>query len=122
MIESIQDHLHCVSEVCDFADIFFSKKDITFETEEEKTLKTPESKQVLESLGKNLAQSSEITAETVTDIFKQVQTQTGEKGKKFFTPVRLALTGRPHGPELTKIIPVINKDLILKRIQRWISG
>ena len=122
MIESIQDHLHCVSEVCDFADIFFPKKDITLDAEEEKTLKTPESKQVLESLGKNLAQSSEITAETVTDIFKQVQNQTGQKGKKFFAPVRLALTGRPHGPELTKIIPVINKDLILKRIQRWIGG
>jgi len=120
MIESIQDHLHCVSEVCGFADIFFNKKAMTLTAEEEVVLKTPESKQVLEALAKNLGDASKINPDKVNEIFKQVQTETGQKGKKFFMPVRLALTGRAHGPELTKIIPVLNHDLIFNRLKKWI--
>ncbi|EWY41989.1 glutamyl-tRNA synthetase [Skermanella stibiiresistens SB22] len=39
-----------------------------------------------------------------------VKTATGRKGKTLFMPLRLALTGRDHGPELKNLLPLIGRD------------
>jgi glutamyl-tRNA synthetase len=41
---------------------------------------------------------------------------TGRKGKELFKPLRLALTGQEHGPELKKLLPLINREEITKRL------
>jgi len=38
-----------------------------------------------------------------------VKEVTGAKGKALFMPLRLALTGRPHGPELKNLLPLIGR-------------
>ena len=38
-----------------------------------------------------------------------VKSATGAKGKALFMPLRLALTGRPHGPELKNLLPLIGR-------------
>jgi glutamyl-tRNA synthetase len=40
----------------------------------------------------------------------------GRKGKELFMPIRLALTGLEHGPELAPMLPFIGRDRILKRL------
>jgi glutamyl-tRNA synthetase len=40
----------------------------------------------------------------------------GRKGKALFMPLRLALTGREHGPEMAALLPLIGKDRALKRL------
>ena len=39
----------------------------------------------------------------------QVKQATGTKGKALFQPLRLALTGREHGPELKQLLPLIGR-------------
>lgn len=48
---------------------------------------------------------------------KYVKEITGVKGKDLFMPVRAALTGMLHGPELDKIFDILGKDSALKRIK-----
>ncbi|MFC3229321.1 glutamate--tRNA ligase [Marinibaculum pumilum] len=48
---------------------------------------------------------------------KAVAAQTGAKGRTLFMPLRLALTGRPHGPELKKVLPLIGRERALARLQ-----
>ena len=43
--------------------------------------------------------------------------QTGRKGKALFMPLRLALTGLDHGPELALLLPLIGRELALERLQ-----
>jgi glutamyl-tRNA synthetase len=38
-----------------------------------------------------------------------VKAETGAKGKALFLPLRLALTGRPHGPEMNRLLPLIGE-------------
>lgn len=45
-----------------------------------------------------------------------VKTATGRKGKALFMPLRLALTGKEHGPELTGLLPFIGKTKAQKRL------
>ena len=41
----------------------------------------------------------------------------GRKGKPLFMPLRLALTGCDHGPDMPTLLPLIGKDEALKRLQ-----
>jgi|TARA_R100000049_G_C1942732_1_gene87161 glutamyl-tRNA synthetase len=36
-----------------------------------------------------------------------VKEQTGRKGKGLFMPLRLALTGKPHGPDMAAVLPLL---------------
>jgi glutamyl-tRNA synthetase len=40
---------------------------------------------------------------------RTVQTATGAKGKSLFQPIRVALTGRAHGRELDRLVPLIDE-------------
>ncbi len=41
----------------------------------------------------------------------------GRKGKALFLPLRLALTGREHGPDMAALLPLIGREAALKRLQ-----
>jgi nondiscriminating glutamyl-tRNA synthetase len=43
------------------------------------------------------------------EITKEVQRQTGKKGRELFHPIRVALTGAASGPELEKLIPIFEE-------------
>ncbi|WP_374390021.1 glutamate--tRNA ligase [Sandaracinobacter sp.] len=49
----------------------------------------------------------------LTDALKSA---TGRKGKALFMPLRLALTGQPHGPDMAALLPLIGRDEALKRL------
>jgi glutamyl-tRNA synthetase len=42
---------------------------------------------------------------------------TGRKGRALFLPLRLALTGREHGPDMAALLPLIGKDNALDRLR-----
>ena len=42
---------------------------------------------------------------------------TGRKGKALFLPLRQALTGRDHGPDMAALLPLIGKDAARARLQ-----
>lgn len=45
-----------------------------------------------------------------------VKAATGAKGKALFMPLRLALTGKEHGPELAALLPIMGRTRIEKRL------
>ena len=47
-----------------------------------------------------------------------VKAATGRKGKDLFLPLRRALTGHSHGPELAALLPLIGRDRALVRLRR----
>lgn len=49
---------------------------------------------------------------------KAVGAATAAKGRALFHPLRLALTGREHGPELKKLLPLIGRAEALSRLKR----
>ena len=51
---------------------------------------------------------------------KHVKEKTGAKGKELFMPVRAALTGVVHGPELDKVFAILGRDAALRRLKHFI--
>ncbi len=46
-----------------------------------------------------------------------VSTATGARGRKLFMPLRAALTGREHGPEMEKLWPLLTAARVAARLQ-----
>lgn len=47
---------------------------------------------------------------------------TGRKGKPLFLPLRRALTGRDHGPDMAALLPLIGRDRALARLEAAARG
>ncbi|MGH1377711.1 MAG: glutamate--tRNA ligase [Alphaproteobacteria bacterium] len=47
-----------------------------------------------------------------------VKEKTGRKGKKLFMPLRQAITGMEHGPELANLLLLIGSENVKERLQR----
>jgi glutamyl-tRNA synthetase len=47
----------------------------------------------------------------------QLNAATGRKGKALFLPLRLALTGREHGPDMNALLPLIGRDRAIARLR-----
>jgi glutamyl-tRNA synthetase len=45
-----------------------------------------------------------------------VKEQLGVKGKALFMPLRQALTGQSHGPEMNKMLPLIGREKVVARL------
>ena len=46
----------------------------------------------------------------------ELKAQTGRKGRGLFMPLRLALTGESHGPEMDKLLVLIGRERALSRL------
>ncbi|MFJ7837766.1 glutamate--tRNA ligase, partial [Methylobacterium sp. NPDC097213] len=45
-----------------------------------------------------------------------VKARTGAKGRALFMPLRLALTGLDHGPDLSALLPLIGRERAAQRL------
>ena len=64
-----------------------------------------------------LLPEDEITNETWSSWTKNISSSTSLKGKELFLPLRLALTGMNHGPEMASLLPLIGYEAILLRLE-----
>ncbi|WP_374443295.1 glutamate--tRNA ligase [Stella sp.] len=56
------------------------------------------------------------TPETWKGWTQAVAAATGRKGKLLFQPLRQALTGRDHGPEMRNLLPLLGRERALRRL------
>jgi glutamyl-tRNA synthetase len=64
---------------------------------------------VCEALASILEAAPRLDRERFRAAANEVKARTGQKGKALFHPIRLALTGRPEGPELDLAVPAIDR-------------
>ncbi|BCW89784.1 Glutamate--tRNA ligase [Alphaproteobacteria bacterium SO-S41] len=67
--------------------------------------------------GARLLPEGDLTEATWQPWTKAIGAATGLKGKDLFFPLRLALTGREHGPEMKKLIPLMGRTRVLARLR-----
>ena len=85
--------------------------------EEKKILKDSQAAQVLEKACQVLNELA-IEGEPLFDSFaEQLKKSATQKGKALFMPLRVAVTGHIHGPELKKIFCILDKATVTKRLQ-----
>lgn len=118
IVDAARNNISCVSRIIQEADIFF--KDVTVSEEHIEFLSSGTSQSVLSLFLTELRKVNSISPEIFKNILTSVQTQTKCKGKGLYMPIRIALTGREHGPELFSIINILGIDACKKRIERFL--
>ncbi len=63
---------------------------------------------VAAALAEELAAAPRLDRERFRAVANQVKARTGQKARALFHPIRVALTGRPEGPELDLAVPAID--------------
>ncbi|MBB6227118.1 glutamyl-tRNA synthetase [Polymorphobacter multimanifer] len=56
------------------------------------------------------------------DLIAELKGTSGRKGKALFLPLRLALTGEAHGPEMAALLPLIGQTAATERLRAAASG
>ncbi|GAB6178929.1 glutamate--tRNA ligase [Desulfotomaculum defluvii] len=112
-----RNYISYMQEITQHVDVFFCDSIEVLE-EDAKQVKAWEQMPVVMKTALELFTAAEdLTEESVKAIIKAVGKQSGLKGKFIFQPLRVAITGRTHGPELHQIIPVIGKAKTLARLE-----
>ncbi|MDH5681018.1 MAG: glutamate--tRNA ligase [Spirochaetota bacterium] len=120
VLDIVRGNVKCVSELVDYVDFFF--RDISYESDKARAmLDTDDSRTVLKSFLDKLNSKPQITADDFKSYLKEIQSETGIKGKNLFMPVRIALTGRLHGPEMFLVAPVLGHKLCASRLESSIQ-
>lgn len=116
IVKVSRDNLAYLSRIGEEAGIFFGKE-ITVENDEAmEILHMEQVPEILRALRQKVKEADAIDAEFGKSIFKVLKNETGAKGKNLFMPVRVALTGRMHGPEMIEIIEVLGRKTMIDRI------
>jgi len=64
-----------------------------------------------------LIPAGEFTQGTWNEWLSAIKSNTDRKGKTLFMPLRQALTGMDHGPELDHLLPLIGRERALQRLK-----
>ena len=119
--DALKERLNYVNEIVDHMGIFFGDI-VKFETEEaENIVKADHVKGLLEAFIEELNSIEEVTSEFASGIFNVLKAKTGAKGKNLFMPIRCAVTGQQHGPDMDKILVALGKETIINRLQELIQ-
>ncbi len=114
---AITDHLSCVSEVRDFVHYVFGDNVQAMDEQARQILLEEQVPKVLDLFRQKIIQVDQLSSDVVKLILKQITKELKVGGKLVFMPVRVALTGLMHGPELYSILPLLGKENVLKRLE-----
>ena len=64
-----------------------------------------------------LLPEGELTGDSWSAWANAVKAETGRKGRGLFMPLRKALTGQEHGPDMSALLPFIGRERALVRLQ-----
>ncbi len=115
VIFAIRNYINKLDEASEQAKVYYNE--VKLNDEQTAIVKAETSIQVFNALAAKIEAMLEITADNFKPVLSEVQKETGVKGKNLFLPVRLALTGEEHGPELGMIAYVLGKEEVLKRLR-----
>ncbi len=117
MVAIYQPQLTAAEDIVPLTDLFFA--DFPSLSEEAVAVLAGETVPVvLSAFRQKLADLSEETfqVENISPLIKEVQKETGVKGKNLFMPIRVAVSGEMHGPDLPNTIFLLGKEKALAHL------
>ena len=119
-LKSLKPRLVKMTDIQEKLKLFTQKEFEITNEEAKKIIASDSTKIVLRSYIERVNSVDSLTENNFYKIMKEVQTDTGIKGKNLWMPIRIALTGEMHGPELDCIVEYFGKEENIKRVRKII--
>jgi nondiscriminating glutamyl-tRNA synthetase len=118
MVWALREHVQYGAQIVDVARMFFTDDCAPENEETAAVLKEETAPAVLKMFKEELAALPDVTADTVQPLFKKIQKGLKVKGKFVYMPIRVAVTGVMHGPDLNVIVAIMGREKVLSRLAK----
>ena len=118
VIELVKNELTSLVEIGRHIDIFFDDK-YKMTAEAKEILEKDTACKVVKVFVEYLKNAAGNPQEIYLAAIKDIKEKTGAKGKELFMPIRAAMTGKVHGPELDKVFGILGQEIALKRLKSF---
>ncbi len=115
LVDLYKEHMSFGAEIVELSALFF-QNEITRDAEGMEILAGEQVPVVLRAFLAEVEQLSVFSADEIKAVMKRVQKETGHKGKLLFMPVRVAIFGEVHGPDLMKSIELLGREQVVARV------
>ncbi|KUP22161.1 glutamate--tRNA ligase [Paenibacillus sp. DMB5] len=121
LVALYQEQMTAASDIVELSELFF-RSHLELETEAAQVLAEPQVPEVLSAFLAKVEATEDFTAANMAVLIKEVQKETGHKGKGLFMPIRVALTGQTHGRDLNVTIALLGRNRVIERLKSQIKG
>ncbi|MCL6634825.1 MAG: glutamate--tRNA ligase [Peptococcaceae bacterium] len=116
VVASVQKYLTCMEEVAVYAKTYFEDRVEIRDGEAREVMAGGQVFAVLSALKEKVAAGGPLTEAGARQALKEVGRELRVKGQQIFMPVRVALTGSTHGPDLNQVMAILGRDRVIKRL------
>ena len=116
-----QEQMTSASDIVELSEVFF-RTHLQMDHESQLIIGEEHVSTVLSALLEKIKASDEFSPTRAAALIKEVQKETGFKGKQLFMPIRVALTGEMHGRDLNHTIYLLGRDRVIERLASQIKG
>ncbi|MDM5329427.1 glutamate--tRNA ligase [Neobacillus sp. CF12] len=120
LVSLLQEKMSFGAEIVELSDMFF-KEEAEYEEDAKEVLTGETVPEVLKAFSEELEKLENFKADEIKGAMKAVQKSTGQKGKNLFMPIRAAVSGQTHGPDLPQAIELLGKAKVQNRIKKIIG-
>lgn len=115
LVEIVRDGASKLDEIPEQIAFMFGEVKVEEESAKEQ-IELEHVSQLLDAFLEELETVEEVDEEFAGSVMKKIQKKTGIKGKNLFMPVRVAISGTVHGPDLKAIIYLLGKEKLVERL------
>lgn len=112
-----QPQMSYAAEIVEVSQLFFEEHPVLDEAAQE-VLAQETVPMVLSAFKEQLGAMETVDAASVLAAIKAVQKETGVKGKNLWMPIRVAVSGVTHGPELPETVELLGKEKALAHLNQ----
>jgi nondiscriminating glutamyl-tRNA synthetase len=117
-LKAVREKINNLSEIRDYIKFFTGEEVDVTDEEARLIIQAPTVPAVLELLREKVHATPELDPPAAKSILKQIGKELKLKGRDVFMPVRIALTGQMHGPDLDAILALLGPNSIEQRLNK----
>ncbi|MFL2129050.1 glutamate--tRNA ligase [Ruoffia sp. FAM 26255] len=119
LVSLYHDEMSYGAQIVDLSSLFFND-DLHIDEASKEELSQETASVVIDAMAEKLEAlpTAEFVSENIKPLTKEIQKETGVKGRKLFMPIRIAVSGQMHGPDLPSVIEVLGKEKALNHIKQ----
>ena len=116
LVSLFKEQMSYAAEIVPLSKLFF-EDDFDLNEDEKEILKDETVPTVLQAFKEKMVELEEFKAPEIQKAIKEIQKETGVKGKKLFMPIRIAVSGEMHGPQLNDTIELLGQEKVAKHVE-----
>jgi nondiscriminating glutamyl-tRNA synthetase len=121
MIGLVRDSLEYLSQIVEKLAFFFTDEVRITDGAAIGMSQTEAAEKVYWSFLRQIDKYDHLTAEAFRELMKIVNKETGVMGRDLWMPIRIALTGDMHGPDLAAVVEILGKEKCRQFVQKLVE-